>query len=149
MIYLKKILVTTDLSPLSLAALEYAVSFGLLYSSQLFLMYVVDDHHAHADDATAALETFVRKNVSPDIDVTPVIRTGHASEEIRKFADAEGMDLIVMATHGRTGVRHVVMGSIAEKVVRCSHVPVLTVKPRPVREHLIRNEDIEKELHLR
>ena len=54
-----------------------------------------------------------------------------------------------MATHGRTGVKHVLMGSVAEKVVRLSAVPVLTVKPLPIRESLLREEDVENELHLR
>jgi hypothetical protein len=59
------------------------------------------------------------------------------------------VDLIVMATHGRTGVKHALMGSVAEKVVRISTVPVLTVKPFPIRESVLRDEDVENELHLR
>ena len=73
----------------------------------------------------------------------------NAAAMILRYADEEGVDMIVMATHGRAGLRHAVLGSVAEKVVRLSHVPVLAVKPRPVRENLLRNEDIEKDLHLR
>jgi hypothetical protein len=58
------------------------------------------------------------------------------------------MDLIVMATHGRSGLRHAAMGSVAQKVVRLSTVPVLMVKPRAVRESLLRFADVERELHL-
>lgn len=150
MVYLKKILVTTDLSQYSLEALEYAQSFGLLYASRIFLLHV--DEHAHhkgGEQAVAALADFVSRNVDPDLKLTQIVRAGHPAAEIRKFSQEENVDLIVMATHGRTGVRHVVMGSVAEKVVRLSAVPVLTVKPLPFRESILREEDVENELHLR
>lgn len=151
MMYLRKILVTTDLSEYSLAAMEYAASFGLLYSSTLFLLYVIESkegHHRGEEDARRALDAFILKHVSPDIRLVPVIRQGNPSFEIRKFAEQEGVDLIVIATHGRTGLRHIVMGSVAERTVRHSNIPVLSVKPRPLRESFLRMEDVEKELHL-
>jgi glycine betaine transporter len=149
-VYLKKILVTTDLSQYSLEALEYAQSFGLLYASRIFLLYVDEHgHHRSEDQAVAALAEFVARNVDPDVRLTQVVRSGHPAAEIRRFSQEENVDLIVMATHGRTGVKHAVMGSVAEKVVRLSAVPVLTVKPLPVRESILRDEDIENELHLR
>ena len=150
MVYLKKILVTTDLSQYSLEALEYAQSFGLLYASRIYLIHVDEhSHHKSGDQAAAALADFVARNVDPDFKVTEVVRSGHPAAEIRKFSLEENVDLIVMATHGRTGVKHALMGSVAEKVVRLSAIPVLTVKPLPVREGLLREEDIENELHLR
>jgi nucleotide-binding universal stress UspA family protein len=69
--------------------------------------------------------------------------------EIRKFAEEEGVDLVVIATHGRTGLKHIVMGSVAERTVRHSSIPVLTVKPHPLRETILKNEDVERDLHLR
>ncbi|MRR37540.1 universal stress protein [bacterium] len=153
MMYLRKILVTTDLSEYSLASMEYASSFGILYSSRITLLHVVDHregHHVRTDgDARTALAQFVEKHISPDISLTPVVRFGDPADEIRLFAQEEGFDLIVMATHGRTGLRHILMGSVVEKVVRHSPVPVLTVKPHPLRESILRNEDIEHELHIR
>ncbi len=152
MMYLRKILVPTDLSEHSLAAMEYAASFGLLYSSTLFLLYVIDSREAHhhgEEEAHRALDAFILKHVSPDISLVPVIRQGHPSFEIRKFAQQEGVDLIVMATHGRTGLRHILMGSVAERIVRHSGIPVLTVKPPPLREGILKDEDVEQELHLR
>jgi nucleotide-binding universal stress UspA family protein len=74
---------------------------------------------------------------------------GSPADEIRRFAEAERVDLVVMATHGRTGLEHIVMGSVAERVVRLCTMPVLTVKPARLRESIIRNEDIERQLHLR
>jgi nucleotide-binding universal stress UspA family protein len=153
MMYLRKILVTTDLSEYSLASLEYASSFGILYSSSLYLVHVVDHHEGHHvrtdSEARKALTNFVEKHISPDVPLIPVVRFGDPADEIRTFAEEEGIDLIVMATHGRTGFRHILMGSVAERVVRHSAVPVLTVKPHPLRESILKNEDVEKELHLR
>jgi len=149
-VYLKKILVTTDLSQFSLEALQYAQSFGLLYASRIFLLYVEEHgHHRGGESAVASLAEFVARNADPDLRLTQVIRTGHAAEEITRFSQEEHVDLIVMATHGRTGVKHALLGSVAEKVVRFSAVPVMTVKPLPVREALLRDEDVENELHLR
>jgi glycine betaine transporter len=149
-VYLKKILVTTDLSQYSLEALEYAQSFGLLYASRIFLLHVDEHgHHRGEDQAIAALAEFVARNVDPDLKLVQIVRSGHPASEIRRFSQEENVDLIVMATHGRTGVKHAVMGSVAERVVRLSAVPVLTVKPLPVRESILRDEDIENELHLR
>ena len=150
MVYLKKILVTTDLSQYSLEALQYAQSFSLLYASRIYLLYVEDHaHHRGGESAVASLAEFVARNVDPELRLTQVIRSGHPAEEIRRFSQEENVDLIVMATHGWTGVKHAFLGSVAEKVVRRSAVPVLTVKPLPVRESLLRDEDIENELHLR
>ena len=159
MIFLKKILVTTDLSPFSLAALEYAASFGMLYSSKLYLLHVhegKDSHHGkeaaggHTDEEVrAALEEFVRMNVPSQTRLVQVVRWGNPAEEITRFVQEEGIDLIVMTSHGRTGLRHMVMGSVAERVVRLCSAPVLTVKPHPFREIMIQNEDVERDLHLR
>ena len=159
MIFLKKILVTTDLSPFSLAALEYAVSFGMLYTSKLYLLHVQEGKEGHHgkeasagqsdNDSGAALDEFIRMNVPSQTRLVAVVRRGNPAEEIKRFAQEEGIDLIVMATHGRTGVRHMVMGSVAERVVRLCSVPVLTVKPHPFREVMIQNEDVERDLHLR
>ena len=149
MVYLKKILVTTDLSQYSLEALQYAQSFGLLYASRIYLLYVEEHAHRGRESGVALLAEFVARNADPDLRLTQVVREGHAAEEITRFAQGENVDLIVMATHGRTGVKHALLGSVAEKVVRYSPVPVMTVKPLPVREGLLRDEDIENELHLR
>jgi nucleotide-binding universal stress UspA family protein len=149
MIYLKKILVTTDLSEYSLAGMDYATTFALLYSSEIHLLYVVDEHHTTMEGARTALEGFIGRNINPDIQIVRAVRAGQPAAMIMRYADEEGVDLIVMATHGRAGFRHKVIGSVAEKVVRLTHIPVLAVKPHPVRENLLRNEDIEKDLHLR
>jgi len=164
MVYLRKILVTTDLSEHSLAAMEYAASFSLLYASDIHLLYVAERHHRKAPAADSAgphhgpedlqkerasLEEFVQKRLAGDLRVIPVVRSGQAAVEIARFAEEEGMDVVVMATHGWTGLRHILMGSVAERTVRLSRVPVLTVKPPPMREAIIEEGDIAQELHYR
>jgi nucleotide-binding universal stress UspA family protein len=59
---------------------------------------------------------------------TTSVKHGHSVDEILRAIDEEKPDLVVMATHGRTGVRHIVLGSVAERIVRLSPVPVLTVR---------------------
>ncbi len=166
MVYLRKILVTTDLSEFSLAALEHAASFGLLYGSSLYCLHVLDAipplfalrgretdgrslREKAEETALKSLQEFVAGNINPETRLTLTVRSGEPAHTICKFAREEGMDMIVMATHGRTGLKHVVMGSVAEKVVRLADVPVLTVKPHPVREKILKNEEFENEQHAR
>lgn len=147
-VFLRRILVTTDLSQHSLEAMEYASSFGLLYTSHLFLLHVAEGGKSK-DEGLEVLSSFAAEHLPPEQKVTIVVRVGSAAEEIVRFAQEEAIDLIVMATHGRTGLQHIVMGSVAEKVVRFASSPVLTVKPKPVQESILWKEDVETELHLR
>lgn len=166
MINLKRILVTTDLSEFSLAAMEYATSLAVLYGADLHVLHVTDvfspvsglqgpdvDTDVYGQRSAAISESELRKVIrpfsQPGLRVVPVVRIGTPAGEITRYARENGFDLIIMATHGRTGLAHMVLGSVAEKVVRLSDVPVLTVKPVEVREGIIRKEDIENELHLR
>jgi nucleotide-binding universal stress UspA family protein len=167
MVMLKKILVTTDLSLHSLAAMEYASTLSLLYGATLYLLHAEDvspppmygvhlpDFEADnfrkrsADEVVSDLATFVQQNVSPNLKLIQVARVGRPVEEIIRFAREERVDMIVMATHGWTGLKHVLLGSVAEKVVRTSPIPVLTVKPRTIRDKVVSQEDIETELHMR
>lgn len=160
MINLKKILVTTDLSEHSGAAFEHALSLGLLYASRIYVLYIVEnsvpwflraglDHAVHVEDvAMQSLMDFIHRHVGADRKVIPVVRVGRAEDEILRLAEEEGMDLVVMATHGWTGLRHMLLGSVAERVVRRSTVPVLTVKPEPMQEEWIRSGDVASQLHL-
>jgi nucleotide-binding universal stress UspA family protein len=79
-------------------------------------------------DAEQAIETFIRENFIIK-NVSGKVLSGYTAEVILNFAAAEGIDLIIMGTHGRRGVNKIVFGSTAEKVVKSSRVPVLTVRP--------------------
>ena len=166
MVFLRKILVTTDLSEFSLAAFEYASTASIFFNADIFLLYVNEGsapgrskthserepqgHAQHTEEeALKALKGLIQGSISSGLKVTPVVRRGAPAEEIIRFAEKEGIDLIVIATHGRTGLRHIMMGSVAEKIVRLSNIPVLSVKPGPFRDRILKEEDIESELHLR
>ncbi|MEB3323277.1 MAG: universal stress protein, partial [Synechococcaceae cyanobacterium] len=129
-------------------AMEYASSFGLLYAAQIILLHVAEGGRTE-QQGSDALRQFAAERLRPEQKVSLVVRSGTAADEIVRFAQEGAIDLIVIATHGRTGLQHMVMGSVAEKVVRLAGTPVLAVKPKPVREGILRKEDVETELHLR
>jgi nucleotide-binding universal stress UspA family protein len=159
---IKKILVPTDLSELSIAAVDYAASLALTYDAKIYMLYVVEGESRHEalavephpasepreEEGKRELHRFVYWKLKEIGDLIEVVRVGKAETEIQRFAEDEGIDLIVMATHGRTGLAHVLMGSVAEKVVRMSSVPVMTVKPKSCLGALITEKDVEEDLHL-
>jgi nucleotide-binding universal stress UspA family protein len=164
MVTINRILVTTDFSEYSASALEYAVSLAESYNATIHLIHVVDPFSRRAkhksggraknselvmqETAQQAMKKFVVESVDEYVEVKQVIRLGHPADEIARYAKEERMDLIIIATHGRTGLAHVMIGSIAEKVIRISSVPVLAIKPTAVIEKLIAEEDVVEELHL-
>jgi len=70
----------------------------------------------------------VADEVGDDVSVVTAVRTGAPYERILDYADQEGADMVVMGTHGRTGVDRYLLGSVTEKVVRTADIPVLTVR---------------------
>ena len=81
------------------------------------------------------IETEVNKDFDKimkkiDIPAKKIIRTGAAFVEIIDYAKSESMDLIIMGTHGRTGLEHILIGSVAERVIRKAPCPVFTVRPK-------------------
>lgn len=77
-----------------------------------------------------AIVSEVADSVSDGITVETAVLSGNAYEQILEYADAEDADLLVMGTHGRTGVDRYLLGSVTEKVVRTADIPVLTVRAR-------------------
>jgi universal stress protein A len=160
---IKKILVPTDFSKLSLVALEYASVISELQEAEICLLHVLDkgysrklktgvksSENSSQDDEKNALKnlgTFATQHLAKCGDVSKNIRRGEPSREIVKFAYDERVDLIIISTHGRAGIAHILMGSVAEKVIRYSPIPVLAVKPTKVQ--LILEEDIDEQLHLK
>ncbi len=148
----KKILVPTDYSELSVTALDYAVSLSGIFGSRIYLMHTLDTIPVLAlqnmDLTTEAVISETERNARNDLHVfaistignipnlVEVVRKGIAEEEIVRFAKEEDIDLIIMATHGRSGLSHVLMGSVAEKVVQQSPAPVLVVNPAKMKRQL-------------
>ncbi|MDN3511457.1 MAG: universal stress protein [Candidatus Jettenia sp. CY-1] len=145
MIYFKKILCPIDYSDCSMNALGYAVKMAIKDSARLYLMYVEDDecvfdygglsfgYESTLDpDTVVEMKKKLMDSVSEDvreyISVETLITIGIPVDEIIKVAKRKRIDIIVMGTHGRTGISHMVIGSVAEKVIRRSPCPVLCIK---------------------
>jgi nucleotide-binding universal stress UspA family protein len=80
------------------------------------------------DDSKKRTEKMLEKFVSDKVKSKVFIQGGRAANDIIKFAKENSTDLIVIATHGLTGLEHMLLGSVTEKVVRMAHCPVFTVK---------------------
>ena len=78
--------------------------------------------------AEAHLQDLAQRLGKEGLAVTTFVRVGNPVEEINRLAEDEHADLVIMGTHGRTGLQHLLVGSVAERVVRSSKVPVLTVR---------------------
>lgn len=141
----ERILVPIDFSDHSRQALLYAKALAENYGARLQLLHVVEDlrypsfymaerfayFDIRPDVATRAqqeLEQFFREAEGPKVAADLHIIEGGAAHEIVKFTEKNASDLIVIATHGLTGLEHFLMGSVAENVVRRAPCPVLTVK---------------------
>lgn len=161
MLSFRIIVVTTDFSDYSMRALPYAVDLAAKYDARLKVVFVnepslhvsdvawvgVDERtvdNDHMREARRHLEKIVLEYVPTDVPADAEILSGNAVEEIIRYSTDVNADLIVMATHGRSGVSHMLMGSTAEHVVRKAHCPVLTLKqPMTVRTDAAPDEDDE------
>lgn len=160
----KKILIPIDMSTYSLVGVEYGQEIAGLFDAEVILLHVEEhDRKERVKDPEKfqqrvqvrrkeLLESIQRLLMNHNLVLRSLrieVRFGSAVREIMKAAEELKADLIVMSTHGRTGLRHVVIGSVAEKVVRFSKCPVLTVKPEEIRELIdITEEDVVFSLHL-
>ncbi len=142
---IERILAPVDFSLYSATGLLQAAELADQFGAELIVLNVVATNQAEAmvffpgnpwervvGDVDRQLEEFVRDNVPAalirDIRIRRRVAAGVASVQIARTADEERADIIVMATHGRTGVAHAFMGSVAETVVRIARKPVWTVR---------------------
>ena len=145
-IRLQKILLPTDFSNYSAAATKYACELATKFDAELHILHTLETHlistpnfglgldlPKYVSESKAAAE----KAMTPVLDpkwaagrtVIPTVVEGSPKVEIIAYARKHNIDLIVLATHGRSGLAHVLMGSVAESVVRTAPCPVLTVRP--------------------
>jgi universal stress protein A len=149
-IELKRILVPTDLSEFSRSAVRYGAELAHRFDSELILLHVIwhpltDYAHEVKGDYSKSFDEFEAEilaaaesemaafNVEPLPNrdrVTTETRVGHPLEQITHYAEVNDVDLIVIGTHGRTGLKQVFLGSVAEKTVRHAPCPVLTVRDK-------------------
>lgn len=142
---IKKILAPIDFSDFSKNALRYAVDFAKDTGAKLYLIYVVEPVIYPADfsmgqvalpsleveinsRAREELEILAQREISKNIEYEILIKTGKPFVEINETAAEIDADLIIIATHGHTGVEQLLFGSTAEKVVRKAPCPVLTLR---------------------
>ncbi|MFQ5733278.1 MAG: universal stress protein [Planctomycetaceae bacterium] len=142
MITLKTILCPTDFSEPSLAATRYALEFARTFDAALHLLYVIEDpmlfspafggYAPNPDEFEAYAKTGLENWISPeDAGAVPIVRRwvhGRPFLGILRDAERHDVDLIVMGTHGRGFLPHILLGSVAERVVREASCPVLTVR---------------------
>lgn len=143
---IRRILAPTDFSKGSGVALRYARDLAHRLGAELHVVHVYQvPVYAMPDGAMVAgpdyvtqvstaaqqgLEAEMKELAGGPVSVTSHLADGSPHVEISRMAEKLGCDLIVMGTHGRTGLKHLLIGSVAERVVRSSPVPVLTV-PEP------------------
>lgn len=154
----RTILVATDFSPTSEHALEYARALAVSFGGKLHLLHVVPDpvlasawSEAYAYDLTALGERLrldaerqlaEKAQTIRTVAVTTEVLVGRPAAIITLTAAERGADLIVMGTHGRSGVTHLFMGSVAERVVRSAPCPVLTVGERASGNDRLRDAEL-------
>ncbi len=146
MIKLQKILTPTDFSEFSTHAFRYGCEFAKRFDAELHLLHIIDELMTLPDplgapvpdsqirDMQHSAETAMQNLLDDDrlkgVNVAAhVIQIGAPFVSILEYARENEIDMIVMGTHGRTGLAHMMIGSTAERIVRKSPCPVLTVRP--------------------
>ena len=147
MFIIKNILLPTDFSKLSLTAATYAIDIAKQYNAKIHFLNVLEktppipvirsldlsedkmlkiiDEDAK-ESMSKALESI---NKDKSVEIIPVIKKGVDFEVIVDYCEENKIDLIVIATHGRTGILRTLIGSVAEKVIRYAKCPVLVITP--------------------
>ena len=141
---IKRILCPTDFSEIAEKAVEYAVFLASSHNAELQLLHVVDHLHGFDNylilsmtphEIAERMEKHANENLSDvtnqikeTVKTEKAVRHGKASVQIIAMAREMKADLIVMGSHGRTGLSHVIIGSVAEAVIRHAYCPVLVVR---------------------
>lgn len=161
---LKKIVIPTDFSEYSLGVIGHLRMLSLPTDVRILFLHVLSENilvepyldmylneettaYSRKEEAVEYLHLLAGERLSGYRRVDCIVRRGDPAGEIVQLAEHDNAGLIMMATHGRTGLSHIFMGSVAEKVVRTSHVPVLTVKPPELRAASRPNADVREQLH--
>ena len=145
MINTKKILIPTAFSETSQAATQYAVELAKKFGAQLHLLHVIEDPVVYMpmfesyalppkedfeNFAKTRLDNWILDEDKVGLEISTHWVHGNPFVDILKYAKREEIDLIVVGTHGRSFTAHLLLGSVAEKVVRKASCPVLTVRPK-------------------
>ena len=147
---LKRIICALDLSEHSRAVADYARNFAKLTGASIVAVYAAPTltQYTGFHMQPSAIDSFVGEIVSgaersmsefmaenfKEVEARGIVVVGYAAEEILAMAEKEHADLIIMGTHGRKGIDRILFGSVAEKVVKNSTCPVLTIRPNDEEE---------------
>jgi len=143
---IKKVLFPYDLSENAAKILPYVLSISEAYNSTIYLLHVVHDlqkwgkvyiphpstgvlQKEALEGAEKAMDRVCEEQLEGRTNLQRRVVSGDPATEILKTIESEHIDLVIMGTHGRKGLEHIVMGSVAENVVRKSSVPVMSVNP--------------------
>ncbi|RYJ13670.1 universal stress protein [Halogeometricum borinquense] len=137
----ERILVPTDGSKASQGAIKHAIDIAKQYDATIHALYVVDSGtyssleagsnivaEALRGEGEKAVEQVVSAADDAGVEVTTSVQNGTAHRGILNYTEENDCDLVVMGTHGRSGLDRYLLGSVTEKIVRSSDVPVLTVR---------------------
>ena len=161
MMNIKKILVATDFSETSDAAVAYARQLAATFGSALHVVHVagnvvasaigLEEYSTDFVGLQRELEDAARKHLEATITETDrktlaaklvLLTSNNPAQAIASYARDEGIDLVVAGTHGRGGMQHLLLGSVAERVVRTAPCPVLTVRHAAVRSKPLAAEEV-------
>jgi nucleotide-binding universal stress UspA family protein len=143
-----RILIPTDGSDVVTPAIKTALDIANTYDATLHALFIVDPPSSVAsagdgftgldnlldeleDEGHSATAAVADQAADSGIEVTTAVRRGNPHDDILTYAEAHDIDLIVMGTHGRTGIKRALLGSVTEDVVRHAEIPVLTVHQAP------------------
>ncbi|MCS7200079.1 MAG: universal stress protein [Caldimicrobium sp.] len=153
---IRKILVPVDFSEVAPVVAKWAKGFAKQMKAKIIVAYVLEDLSTYEgiyvdiktltelentllEGAKKSMEDFIKENFSDYTEVETVIEKGDVVETLIRIAQDQGVDLIVMGTHGRKGLDKILFGSVAEGVVKNSPIPVVTINP--YRAGLIKAEE--------
>ena len=124
----KRIMIPLDGSELAQCALPHALELGRALDATLLLFYVRDPRSGSVEAARRYLVYVRDQQAASGVQIEILVGEGPVAAAIIEAAEHERIDLIVMATHGRSGMQRVVYGSVAEQVLRSSSKPILLVR---------------------
>lgn len=148
MAHYKRLLVAVDFSDQSVRALQIARDLGARLNAGLDIVhfvpiriigidmegmeaeatYIEELHRNDLEEARIKLEAFVKQHTTTDDEVQQHLYSGEPTSEINPKARETGAEMIIIGTHGRAGLKHMLLGSVAESVLRTAEVPVLCVR---------------------
>jgi len=127
------IMVPTDGSKCSLKAEDIAISIAKNFKAKLVVVHVIDEKLIYPfevleEEGNTILDEAARKGKDEGVDVEQVLIVGSPAHDMEKIVEKTGADLVVIGTHGKTGIRKILMGSVAESTIKTVKVPVLLAK---------------------